>query len=85
MVDKRTLNAIQAADPDGGETEPTEADYARHKTWAIESFGIEAWDAYRVGGWDDPADWREGDFSHLSEDFSDVQVTGQGTLFAVAW
>lgn len=45
------LNTIMASDPDSRETEPTEADYARHRTWAIERFGADVWEAYRKGGW----------------------------------
>lgn len=40
------LRAIQSCDPDGGETEPTEAAYAVHKAWAIARFGPEVWKIY---------------------------------------
>lgn len=50
------LQAIQAADPDGGYREPTDADYAAHEAWAVAAFGRATWDAYRRGGWDAP-DW----------------------------
>lgn len=45
------LRAIERRDPDGGEREPTDADYAAHKAWAIATFGQSIWEAYRVGGW----------------------------------
>lgn len=45
------LRHIEHADPDGGEVEPTEADYAAHKRWAIEAFGLDTWNVYRAGGW----------------------------------
>lgn len=65
-VDKRTLYAIQSTDPDGGETEPTDAAYAAHESWAVATFGRDAWNAYRRSGWDDPADgFDNGDTSHL--------------------
>lgn len=53
---REALRAIQACDPDGGETEPTEAMYRAHKTWALQAFGPEVWATYAQGGWDDPAD-----------------------------
>lgn len=45
------LRQIEAADPDGGETEPTEADYANHQRWAIETYGRAVWEQYRQSGW----------------------------------
>lgn len=45
------LYQIQRADPDGGEREPTEADYAAHEQWARATFGDPAWNAYRTPGW----------------------------------
>ena len=45
---------IRDRDPDGWEHQPTEADYANHRAWAIRTFGEEAWHSYR-GGRDDPA------------------------------
>lgn len=45
------LRAIQAADPDGGPDEPSEADYARHRAWAIDTFGQQAWDRYTGTSW----------------------------------
>lgn len=50
------LNAIMHRDPDGGQHEPTEADYAAHRAWALEAYGPEVWAVYTAGGWDDPAD-----------------------------
>lgn len=50
------LQAIMHRDPDGGETEPTEAAYAAHRAWAIEAFGPAVWALYTAGGWDNPAD-----------------------------
>ncbi len=47
------LRAIEQTDPDGGEREPTDADYARHEAWAIRTFGESVWRTYRQGGWDD--------------------------------
>lgn len=49
------LKAIESCDPDGGEVKPTEADYDRHRVWAVNSFGVGVWDIYRAGGW---SDWR---------------------------
>lgn len=49
------LKAIEAADPDGGEREPTEAAYAYHEKWAIETYGRDAWEHYIGGGWDESA------------------------------
>jgi hypothetical protein len=45
------LLAIQARDPDGGEREPTDADHAAHKAWAIARFDMDAWRRYSQGGW----------------------------------
>lgn len=56
-TDKAILRQIMRADPDGGEFEPTERDYAEFERWAIEAFGQTAWDDYRVGGWDDDREW----------------------------
>lgn len=56
MIDRNVLRAIQQADPDGGECEPTEADYARHREWAVDRFGEAAWRAYNTPGWGD--DWQ---------------------------
>lgn len=47
------LRAIMGRDPDGGQTEPTEAAYAAHKAWAIDAYGTEVWGVYVAGGWDD--------------------------------
>lgn len=79
MVDKRTLYAIQDRDPDGGSIEPTDAAYAAHEDWAVRTYGRPAWDAYRAGSWDDPADWQEGD--HSAEfDYAD-ECAGQLALW----
>jgi hypothetical protein len=45
------LKSIESRDPDGGEREPTDADYARHKAWAIELYGADIWEQYAAGGW----------------------------------
>jgi hypothetical protein len=45
------LLIIQRSDPDGGETEPTDEDHARHQRWAIERFGPSIWQRYRASGW----------------------------------
>ena len=49
------LKAIEARDPDGGEREPTEAAYAYHEKWAIETYGREVWKTYITGGWGETA------------------------------
>jgi hypothetical protein len=53
MINFEALKVIESADPDGGEREPTDADYARHKAWAVESFGLDTWEHYQRGGWGD--------------------------------
>lgn len=40
---------IRDRDPDGWERQPTEADYASHRAWAIREFGIETWHSYTGG------------------------------------
>lgn len=50
----RDLKAIASRDPDGGEVQPTDADHARHKAWAIAAYGQETWDIYRRSNWDQP-------------------------------
>ncbi|MET0711085.1 MAG: hypothetical protein ABWZ30_01075 [Jiangellaceae bacterium] len=58
-IGKAALYAIQARDPDGDEyrtTAPSEADYDRHRRWAIEAYGPDVWAQYKQGGWDEP-DW----------------------------
>lgn len=47
MPDELTiLRSILARDPDGWETEPTEADYARFKAEVIEAHGEAMWKRY---------------------------------------
>jgi hypothetical protein len=55
-VSHGTLDAIQANDPDGGSVQPTPEMYAAFEAWAVENYGRDAWDAYRVGGWAEPTD-----------------------------
>jgi hypothetical protein len=43
------LALIRDRDPDGWEREPTEADYAAHREWAIREFGEETWHSYTGG------------------------------------
>ena len=62
-VSPNTLDIIQRYDPDGGEREPTAADYAAFEAWVRKSYGDATWDAYRVGGW--AQDRSEGDWSHF--------------------
>lgn len=50
--DMADLLAIRAADPDGGTTEPTEADYAAFKAWVLKNFGAEMLNRY-YGNWDE--------------------------------
>jgi len=45
------LKAIERCDPDGGEVEPTPANYGAHERWAVASFGREVWEHYQKGGW----------------------------------
>lgn len=46
------LYRIMSQDPDSQPTEPTKADYERHRTWAIAAFGSDVWAEYQRGGWD---------------------------------
>ena len=53
--DEHGLNAlkhIESRDPNGGEKQPTKADYANHKKWAISQYGQQTWKTYSKGGWD---------------------------------
>lgn len=45
------LKQIQASDPDGHETEPTEADYAAFEEWVTERYGPDAMRQYK-SNWD---------------------------------
>lgn len=46
------LRAIEREDPAGYYTrQPTPADYAAHRDWAISRYGRALWDTYRRGGW----------------------------------
>ncbi|MFY1688161.1 hypothetical protein [Plantactinospora sp. WMMB782] len=51
------LEAIEARDPDGGEREPTAADYEAHKQWAIAAYGEDVWRQYSAGGWGETSDF----------------------------
>lgn len=66
-VSQDVLYTIQRADPDGGEREPTAADYAAFEAWARQGFGDAAWEVYSAGGW--AQDRSEGDWSHFSPHF----------------
>jgi hypothetical protein len=61
MTDDATysaLKAIQAADPDGQEREPTEQDYRRHERWARETYGGYVWELYTDTSWGEaPESW----------------------------
>jgi hypothetical protein len=37
---------IRGRDPEGWEHEPTQAEYAAHREWAIRTFGLETWRSY---------------------------------------
>lgn len=50
------LRTIQREDPDGKETEPTEADYASFKGWVLGRFGPDAWNTYRLATWGETDD-----------------------------
>jgi hypothetical protein len=50
---------IRSKDPDGGSTQPTQADYDAHKTWAISTYGKDVWDVYRQSQWDKSAPMKE--------------------------
>jgi hypothetical protein len=43
------LAQIRVIDPDGGERQPTAADYAAFKDRVIREIGQDSWDAYRGG------------------------------------
>ncbi len=53
VSDLDKLRAIERYDPDGGDREPTDADYLAHETWARQAFGDDVWNTYRQGGWDE--------------------------------
>jgi hypothetical protein len=55
-VTTRILRQIQLGDPDGGETEPTEADYARFEAGVIATYGRAAWNAYNGSNWAERSD-----------------------------
>ncbi len=38
-------------DPDGGTVEPTDQDYARFESWAIEAYGRDMWTLYNGDTW----------------------------------
>lgn len=82
MTDRAVLSAIEAADPDGGERRPTDADYAKHKAWAVAAFGPDAWATYRRGGWAESRDDipATDDLSHSDE--MPAECAGQLSLFS---
>jgi hypothetical protein len=41
------MHRISQLDPDGRDTEPTEADYEGFRDHVVATYGQEAWDAYR--------------------------------------
>ncbi len=55
MDELTILRSIARRDPDGGETEPTEADYARFKAEVIEAHGEAIWKRYHER-WEPGAD-----------------------------
>lgn len=46
-----TLLAIQRTDPDGGQTEPTDAEYAQFEQAIARRYGQEALDDYYGSAW----------------------------------
>jgi len=51
-TDQDTLKDIERSDPDGTfSTQPTAADNRKHKTWAVNKHGKQAWNDYKKGGW----------------------------------
>ncbi len=46
------LRAIRHADPDGGETEPTESDYLRFEAWVTSAYGADTYREYMTGQWE---------------------------------
>ncbi len=49
IVHQSTLNAILAADPDGGEREPRTGDYNAFRAFVVTHYGVETYAAYRAG------------------------------------
>lgn len=45
------LEQIERRDPSGWESQPTDADYAAHRAWAVATFGQGAWDTYTNASW----------------------------------
>ena len=45
------LRLIESHDPDGGDHEPTEAEHAVFKRWALGEHGRDIWTVYARGGW----------------------------------
>ncbi len=45
------LRIIERSDPNGDEFEPTDAECAAHRRWAIDQFGQDVWNHYQRGGW----------------------------------
>lgn len=52
----RALCDLLSRDPDGGEREPTEADYAAFERYALDTYGVEVWRTYMGSNWAEPAD-----------------------------
>lgn len=48
------LEDICRRDPDGGERQPTDADHAAHKAWAIALYGADVWEIYSTHNWAEP-------------------------------
>lgn len=53
----RALRHIGSCDPDGGEVQPTTADYERHQEWAVQSYGRQVWERYCAGNWEPAPTW----------------------------
>jgi hypothetical protein len=45
------LKAIENADPDGREHEPTDEAHYAHEQWARTTYGDATWQQYKTGGW----------------------------------
>jgi hypothetical protein len=54
MID--ALRAIRECDPDGDLVEPSSKDYEAHRTWAIETYGMEVWKVYISDNWSESSE-----------------------------
>ncbi len=45
------LLTIRQSDPDGRPWQPTDAERAAHKAWAVRTYGAAVWERY-TGNWD---------------------------------